>query len=283
MPGEQPGTYKNVWARIGDTEQGTGRFCLEDGQGEWYFRRVDRDELRIGVGTRISTDSLIKKLKEKGLQYEEFVVAVPGAPMGPAEVQGGPAPAAPPPARVPSPEARRVHIPPLPVQTPGAAVLNAFTPHFLQEPEMAGTAARFEKAIKDFVQKGSLVPHMETVLRSIPREARAWYPKAEQLFELYKEPDWKAAHLMAAVFFYSTRINFVSLDLEYLAKSFIAEMRTLIEEAGDSTGWKPETVRSLEAKVKKAYEEHRKEAQTQLGKGHVRPMVIRGVTSPGAR
>lgn len=145
------------------------------------------------------------------------------------------------------------------------------------------STARLEKAIRDFVQKGSLVAHMESVLRSIPREARAWYPKAEQLFELYKEPDLRAAHLMAAVFFYSTRINFVSLDLEYLAENYIAEMRTLIEEAGDSAGWKPETVQSLEARVKRAYEEHRKEAQTQLGKGYVRPMVIRGVNLPGSR
>jgi hypothetical protein len=209
-------------------------------------------------------------------------VEVPGAPMEPPEAPRAP-PAAPPPrARVQTPEARGVHIPPL--QTPGAAtVFNAFTPRFLQEPEMAGTAARFEKAFKNLVQKGSLVAHMEAVLRSIPREARVWYPKAEQLFELYKEPDSKAAHLMAAVFFYSTRINFLSLDLEYLAENYIAEMRTLIEEAGDSAGWSLETIHSLEAKVKRAYEEHCKEAQTQLGKGYVRPMTIRGVTLPGAR
>jgi hypothetical protein len=124
---------------------------------------------------------------------------------------------------------------------------------------------------------------MEAVLRSIPREARAWYPKAEQLFELYKDPDSKAAHLMAAVFFYATRINFLSLDLEYLAENFIAEMRTLIEEAGDSSGWKHETIQALETKVKRAYEEYRKEGQTLLGKGYVRPMVVRGVNIPGAR
>lgn len=103
------------------------------------------------------------------------------------------------------------------------------------------------------------------------------------MFELYKDPDSRAAHLMAAVFFYSTRINFLSLDLEYLAKNYIAEMRTLIEEAGDSAGWKPETLQSLEARVKKAYEEHRKEGQILLGKGYVRPMMIQGVTNPGAR
>jgi hypothetical protein len=60
-------------------------------------------------------------------------------------------------------------------------------------------------------------------------------------------------------------------------------MRTLIEEAGDSAGWSLETIHSLEAKVKRAYEEHRKEAHTQLGKGYVWPMTIRGVTLPGAR
>lgn len=148
---------------------------------------------------------------------------------------------------------------------------------------MAGTAARFEKAFKDLVQKGSLLFHMEAVLRSIPREARARYPKAEQLFQLYKEPDDpKVAHLLAAVFFYATRIDFVALDLEYLANGFIVEMRMLIDEAGDNAGWKPETVLALETKVKKAYKEHKKETQTQLGKGHVRPMMVRGVTLPGS-
>jgi hypothetical protein len=112
-PGQEPGTYKNILTRIGDVEPGTGRFWLEDGQGEWFFRPVDKEELRIEAGTRIPEDSLIKKLKEKRLQYEEFVVAIPGAPMGQAEVPRGPAPAAPPPVRVQSPEPRRVHVPPL--------------------------------------------------------------------------------------------------------------------------------------------------------------------------
>jgi hypothetical protein len=85
------------------------------------------------------------------------------------------------------------------------------------------------------------------------------------------------------VFFYATRINFVFLRLEYLAEACIAEMRTLIKEVGDSAGLRPETIQTLESKVKRAYEEHRKEAQTQLGKGYVRPMVVRGVTNPGAR
>jgi hypothetical protein len=176
------------------------------GNGTVVLWRGMKSEME--VGTRRPDDPLVKKLKEKGFQFEEFVVAVSRVSMEPREAPRAPPAALPSRARVQTPEARRVHIPPL--QTPGAAtVVNAFTPRFLQGPEMASTAARFEKAFKDLVQKGSLVARMEAVLRSIPMEARAWYPKAEQLFELYKEPNSKAAHLMAAVFFYLTRINFV--------------------------------------------------------------------------
>jgi hypothetical protein len=66
---------------------------------------------------------------------------------------------------------------------------------------------------------------MESTLRQIPREAKALYPKAEQLFELCKEANSKAAHLMAAVFFYATRLNFVSLELDYMAEAFNVHRR----------------------------------------------------------
>ncbi|GAQ93282.1 Hypothetical protein KFL_014130020 [Klebsormidium nitens] len=109
---------------------------------------------------------------------------------------------------------------------------------------------------------------MEAGLRKIPRESRAWYTKFEQLFELYKEPDSKAAHLIAAVYFYANQLNVVFLDLEYLADGFISDMLMVIEEAGDSSGWTAKTVRELEKKIrKKMFEEYRKEAQTQVGEG----------------
>jgi hypothetical protein len=156
-------------------EQGIGKFWLEDAQGEWYYRPVERDEIRIGAGTGLSDDPLVLKLKNKGFQFEEFVVAVPGAPMEPPQAPRAPPAAPPPQARALPPEPRKVQVSPL--KTPGTAVFSAFTPRFLQEPEMAGTAARFEKAFKDLVQKGSLVSHIEAVLRSIPQEARAWFQR----------------------------------------------------------------------------------------------------------
>jgi hypothetical protein len=175
MPGQEPGSYSTVWAKVADVEQGTGTFWLEDAQGEWYYRPVERDGIRIGAGTRLPDDPLVLKLKDKGFQFEKFVVAVPGAPMEPPQAPRAPPAAPPPQARAQPPEPRRVQVPPL--KTPGTAVFSAFTPRFLQEPEMAGTAARFEKAFKDLVQKGSLVSHIEAVLRSIPQEARAWFQR----------------------------------------------------------------------------------------------------------
>jgi hypothetical protein len=66
MPGQEPGSYITVWAKVADVEQGTGRFWLEDAQGEWYYRSVERDEVRIGAGTQLPTDPLVLKLKDKG-------------------------------------------------------------------------------------------------------------------------------------------------------------------------------------------------------------------------
>lgn len=194
---------------------------------------------------------------------------VPQGPAAPVETEGAQQPAQ----AQPPQQARRVTIPELPVFTPGAAMLNALTPGLAG---MAGSAARLERAFKDFVQKDSLISHMEAALRKVPKDARAWFTKAEQLFELYKEPDPKAAHLMAAVFFYATQINFVSLDLEYLADGYVSAMKMAIEEAGDSGKWTAETIRDLEKQIKKEFEDYRKEAQTQVGEGNAIPLALRG-------
>lgn len=46
LPDQQaPGEFTNIWARVDDVEQGTGRFWLEDGQGEWFHRPIDEEEL----------------------------------------------------------------------------------------------------------------------------------------------------------------------------------------------------------------------------------------------
>lgn len=276
---ELPNSGRRIWTRVVDVDAPTGRFWLEDNEGVLSREPVDKTELRIGVGTRYPTDTLIRRLKEKGLRHDVFEVAIPGAPptvpLAPVGQAGGDQPQQ----QGPVPEqqpARRVTIPEQPAVTPGAAVLNAITPGFMQGPNMAGSAARLERAFKEFVQKGSLISHMEAALRKIPRESRAWYTKFEQLFELYKEPDPKAAHLMSAVYFYANQLNVVSLDLEYLADGFISDMKMVIEEAGDSSGWTAETVRDLEKQIKKVFEEYRKEAQTQVGEGNARPLQLRG-------
>ncbi|GAQ91483.1 hypothetical protein KFL_007930060 [Klebsormidium nitens] len=125
----------------------------------------------------------------------------------------------------------------------------------MREADTTGSAARLERAFKEFVQKGSLISHMEAALRKIPRDSRAWYTKFEQLFE--------------------------GLDLEYLADGFITDMKMALEEAGDSSSWTADTVRDLEKQIKKSFEKYRKEAQTQLGEGNARPLVLRGAGSGG--
>ncbi|GAQ86253.1 hypothetical protein KFL_002790025 [Klebsormidium nitens] len=220
-----------------------------------------------------------------------FKVAIPGAPPTVPLAQPARAEAEQPtlpPQDPPQPAARRVAIPEAPTMTLGTAAVNALTPGFMRESDMVGSTARLERAFKEFVQKGSLIPHMEALLRKIPRDARSWHSKAKQLFESYKELDPKVAHLMAAVYFYATQLDFVSLDLEYMADGFVTDMKLAIEEAGDSSSWTAETVRLLEKKIKKDFEEYRKEAQGQIGEGNASPwscaareatVATRGTTS----
>ncbi|GAQ82637.1 putative Reverse transcriptase [Klebsormidium nitens] len=285
---ELPGSGRKLWARVIDVDHASGKFWLEDARGELLHRLVDKSELSIGIGTRYPQDTLLTRLSEFGLRHDIFEVAIPGAPPGaPLGQMGHADQAQQPPQGQQIPEqqpARRVRIPDPPAVTPGAAVINALTPGFMREADLAGGAARLERAFKEFVQKGSLISHMEAALRKIPRDSPAWHTKLEQLFEIYKEPDPKVAHLMAAVYFYANQINFVSLDLEYLADGFVSDMKLALEEAGDSSAWSAETVRDLEKKIKKTYEEYRKEAAEQVGEGHARPNVVRGAggTDPAA-
>jgi hypothetical protein len=80
------------------------------------------------------------------------------------------------------------------------------------------------------------------------------------------------AHLLAAVYFYATRLNYVSPDPEWLANAFVAEMKMKIEQKGDSTSWTPETRASLEAEIRHLFFESKAKADTLLGKGVVRPL-----------
>lgn len=80
LAGRAPGTGRRFWVRIVDVDAATGRFWLEDGNGELFHRSVDKSELRIGVGSRYPGDTLLIRLREKGLQSDIFEMAVPGAP-----------------------------------------------------------------------------------------------------------------------------------------------------------------------------------------------------------
>jgi hypothetical protein len=268
------GDVAPILVEVVRVEAGTTRYIVKDLYENVFHRRVDKEELGVGLGTRKRDDPLLLKMLEHGLFVEAFVKQ-DNPPEPRPEVrnpEGRHATFRDPPVED---QARRVRIPePF---TPTAAVLSAFTPKVMQEAEMAASAARFEKAFLNFVQKGSLVANMESILMEYPREAaKAWWSKAAYLFDIYKEPDPKAAHLMAAVYFYASRINFVSLDLEWMANAFIAEMKTLIEAQGDSANWKPDIIHNLEREIKKSFFEYRARAQKQVGEGHARPLILKG-------
>jgi hypothetical protein len=115
----------------------------------------------------------------------------------------------------------------------------------------------------------------------------AWHSKASYLLDIYQESDPLMAHLMAAVYLYATRLNYVSPDLEWLANAYVAEMKMKIEMQGDSTSWTPETKATLEAEIRHAFFDNKAKADTLLGKGVVRPLFdpdkVRSVESPSDR
>jgi hypothetical protein len=142
----------------------------------------------------------------------------------------------------------------------------------LDNPFHPASTARLEKTIRQLVLKGTLESHLVSVHREINPKLAAWHSKATYLLELYQESDPHISHLMAAVYLYATRLNYVSPDLEWLSNAYIAEMKMKIELQGDSTTWTPETRATLEADIRHAFFDNKAKADTLLGKGVVRPL-----------
>lgn len=134
------------------------------------------------------------------------------------------------------------------------------------------SSARLEKTIRQLVAKGTLETHLVSIHREVNLKLAAWYSKATYLLEIYQGTDPHVAHLLAAVYLYATRLNYVSPDLEWLANAYVAEMKMKIEQQGDSTTWTPETRATLEAELRHAYFDNKAKADTLLGKGVVRPL-----------
>jgi hypothetical protein len=142
----------------------------------------------------------------------------------------------------------------------------------LDNPFHPASSARLEKTIRQLVSKGTLETHLISVHREINPKMAAWASKATYLLDIYQETDPHVAHLMAAVYLYATRLNYVSPDLEWLANAYVAEMKMKIEMRGDSTTWSPETRATLEAELRHAFFDNKAKADTLLGKGVVRPL-----------
>jgi hypothetical protein len=142
----------------------------------------------------------------------------------------------------------------------------------LDNPFHPASAARLEKTIRQLVSKGTLETHLVPVHREINPKMAAWYSKATYLLDIYQESDPLVSHILAAVYLYATRLNYVSPDLEWLANAYLAEMKMKIEMHGDSTTWTPETTASLEAEMRHAFYDSKAKADTLLGKGVVRPL-----------
>jgi hypothetical protein len=153
-------------------------------------------------------------------------------------------------------------------QTPAMRILQGG----LDNPFHPASTARLEHVIRQLVSKGTLESHLLSVHREINPKMAAWSSKATYLLEIYQETDPAVAHLLAAVYLYATRINYVSPDLEWLSNAYVAEMKMKIEQRGNSNTWTAETKASLEAEMRHAFFDNKAKADTLLGKGVVRPL-----------
>jgi hypothetical protein len=153
-------------------------------------------------------------------------------------------------------------------QTPAMRIL----PGGLDNPFHPASTARLEKTIRQLLSKGTLESHLVSVHREINPKMAAWHSKASYLLDMYQKSDPLVSHLMAAVYLYATRLNYVFSDLEWLANAYVAELKMKIEIHGDSTSWTPETKATLEAEIRHAFFDNKAKADTLLGKGVVRPL-----------
>jgi hypothetical protein len=271
-----------VWTILIELHE-DGTFLGYDERGNEYPGRIHPDNLRIGRGTRLDNDPILLALQDFRLDWQQYAIAVPGFGAF-LDAQANPAPGVRgvPPMNAPGAgaDARQFPQVQIPQAAGGAGLFGEQTPAAqtpamrilqggLDNPFHPASAARRERTIRQLVSKGTLDAHLSSIHWEINPKLVAWYSKASYLLEIYQEPDTQVAHLLAAVFFYATRINYVSPDLEWLANAYVAEMKMKIEEKGDSTKWTPETSASLEAEIRHAY---KAKADTLLGKGVVRPL-----------
>lgn len=89
---------------------------------------------------------------------------------------------------------------------------------------------------------------------------------------IYREGDRQKAHLKAAVLFLATRLNFVSVDLEYLSDAYIVEINSAMQKAGPPGLWTMATVLGLEDLAREKYFDFKAKADSAVSKGHARPM-----------
>jgi hypothetical protein len=286
-----------IWTILSELHA-DGTFSGIDEHGNQYPGTIQPQDLRIERGTRLHNDPVLLALQEFKLGWEQYAIAVPGygafpdvqnnQPQAAVRPQGQAARFGVPPVYAQGPQQRQggdgrfpqVQIPApvfgvemVPEQTP---VAQSPAMRILQggfgSPFHPASTARLEKTIRQLVSKGTLEIYLMSAHREFNPKLTAWYTKASYLLDMYQESDAQVAHLLAAVYLYATRLNYVSPDLEWLANAFVAEMKMKIRQKGDSTTWTPETRATLEAEIRHAFFESKAKADTLLGKGVVRPL-----------
>lgn len=232
-------------------DQTTDSFTVQHEDYSQYPHPVPLNCLGVGIGERDLTDPLILLLQSKGQNVAPFLTT--------------PAAQAPPPLQVPQPPQNMARTLGFGLQTP--------MPMFGADP--AEQTQAFQNAVMNIVQQGSLNELMDSINEEYGTglSFRAWRSKAKNLMAIYREGDRQKAHLKAGVFFWATRLNFVSPDLEYLADAYIAEMSAAMQRAGPPASWTMSTVSNLEDLTREKYFDYRAKANTVVwAKGHARPM-----------
>ncbi|GAQ91901.1 hypothetical protein KFL_008780040 [Klebsormidium nitens] len=129
-----------------------------------------------------------------------------------------------------------------------------------------------KEAVSQIAMRGSLTDYMEVVMQDYPDMQKSWRSKARFLLDVYKEPDAKTAKLMAATFFFASRINYISTGCEYMATQYCAEVRAELRKFGKSESWSKDTVLEIESMIREKYFNFKAMAEKELSRGNVKPI-----------
>ncbi|GAQ84615.1 putative DNA/RNA polymerases [Klebsormidium nitens] len=194
-----------IWCEVIDAaqeaQQDSEAVLVKDNYGNEFPRPVPLKDLSIGYGSRLLKDPLIQALLRQCIDVSLFLQAdLNGTKVDPSSTQFG-AGGSQAPSRLGTPNRKEPQFDP------------SFWEKFKIAPDGPSEEFNFDllkEAVSQIAMRGSLTDYMEVVMQDYPDMQKSWKSKARYLLDVYKEADARTARLMAATYFFASRINYVS-------------------------------------------------------------------------